>query len=169
MKKLYFISVIVLLLMTGSNGAHAQSSQKKLNQAELLKKFFGTWKNEVSKDTINWIEFSAYGKNAMTGSSKMKVKDKIISQNKQLWGYDNRSGKIIGVELDKHSGKMIFYIIEFVSENQHEGIAIMDITHPKKVTDKFYEVFESPDKIVHSYFENNKKISTVYTRINTKK
>lgn len=146
-----------------------QSSQKNLNQAELLRKYIGTWKAEVGKDTTNWFEFAAYGENALAGSFMMKVKDKVIFQNKQLWGYDNRSKKIIGVELGRYSGMMIFYLCGFISENLLEGVAVMDINHPENVTDKFHEEFKSPDMYIQSYIENNKKISIKYTRVKTGK
>lgn len=143
----------------------AQSSQININQAELLRKYIGTWKAEVGKDTTYWFEFSSYGENALVGSFKIKAQDKIIYQNKQMWGYDNRSEKIIGVELEEHSGKMIIYICRFVSENLLEGVAIMDITHPENITDKFYEEFKSPDMYIQSFTENNQKRSITFKRI----
>ncbi|BEH00324.1 hypothetical protein BSYN_25880 [Bacteroides sedimenti] len=143
----------------------AQNSHKNLNQAELLRKYIGVWKAEVGKDTTNWFEFAAYGENALTGNFKMKVKDKIIFQNKQLWGYDSKANKIIGVELERDSGMMILYICGFVSENVLEGVAIRNITHPEIVSEKFYEEFKSPDMYIQNFTENNQKISITFKRI----
>ena len=164
-KKIVITSAIALLFMLCSNAVQAQSSQKNLNQAELLKKYIGTWKAEVGKDTTRWFEFSSYGVNAMVGSFKIKAQDKIIYQNKQMWGYDKRSEKIIGVELERYSGKMTYYLCEFVSENVLEGTAIRDITHPNIVSQKFYEEFTSPDMYIQCFTVNNQKISITFKRI----
>lgn len=165
MRKIFIASVIALLLMLCSNAVQAQSSQINLNQAELLRKYIGTWKAEVGKDTTRWFEFSFYGENALVGSFKIKAQDKIIYQNKQMWGYDNRSEKIIGVELEKKSGTMTYYLCRFISENIFEGAAIRDITHPDIVSEKFYEEFKSPDMYIQSFTQNSRKISITFKRI----
>lgn len=152
--------------MLCSNEMQAQNRQKNLNQAELLRNYIGIWKAEVGKDTTYWFEFTAYGENALAVSFKMKAKDKIIFQNKQLWAYDSQTKKIIGVELERDSGIMILYICEFVSENVLQGVAISDITHPEIVSEKFYEEFKSPDMYIQNFTENNQKISITFKRIN---
>lgn len=166
MKKAFITSVIALLLILCSNGMQAQSSQKKLNQVELLKKFIGIWKAEVGKDTAYWFEFSSYGKNAFVGSYKIKAKDKLIFENKQLWANDKKMGKIIDTELEKKSGTMTFYLCEFISEKILKGAEIKNITHPDIVSNKvYYEEFKSPNMFVESVTEHNQKTSITFKRI----
>lgn len=165
-KIIYTVESTVEKKIEKQQAEQTQSSQKSLNQIEQLKKFIGTWKAEVGKDTTYWFEFSSYGENAFVGSYKIKAQDKIIFENKQMWGYDKRFGKIIDVELENKSGTMTYYLCGFISENVLEGAEISVITHPDIVSDKiYYEELKSPDMFIESFMENNQKISIIFNRI----
>lgn len=166
MKKAFITSVIALLLILCSNGMQAQSSQKKLNQVELLKKFIGTWKGDLGKDSIGWSEISPFGEISIVGNFKIKVKDKIVYQMKSIFGYDKKSDKIYAVDLEKKSGTMIFYQCEFISDNVLKAVVIKDITNPNIASGKvYYEEFKTPNVLVESVTEHNQKTSITFKRI----
>jgi hypothetical protein len=59
MKKIFFpFLVMPLIALCFSMSIHAQSSERDLDQVELMKQFVGFWKHDAGKDSviIIWIQ-----------------------------------------------------------------------------------------------------------------
>ena len=151
-------------LLQSANELQAQSAQPKLNQVELMKQFLGSWKCEVSLDTIAFWTTKSYG----TGLENRYnyVKDgRIVVEGKQLWGYDKTIDKFYATTLQK--GKDIYIdIYYFISTNKCRMYTLYDIENPEKAPVRWEIEFKSPDMFLETYISNNEpfKIRT-FTRI----
>ena len=137
---------------------------KELNQVELMKKFLGNWKAEFGKDTIAYFDQKAFGVGQevfIKGTSK----GKMISEGKQLWGYDKKLDKIIfASELKGQDFKIV--ALWFISKNKYVGFQYSDISNPENASNKTEGEFISPDSYVETIIVNNKTVRTdTYTRI----
>ncbi|WP_321437468.1 hypothetical protein [uncultured Bacteroides sp.] len=159
MKQFFLTTMIVVSLVLGTNGIHAQTTETQLNQVELLKQYFGTWKSEY-KDTTQMFVFTPYTK-GMQGSYKVMTKGKIIYQCKQLWAYDKNSDKILGMQFDKSALGVAVYLCWFSSKNVNEtvGLIIRDPEHIEKTNEQWKEEFKSRDLFIQSHMVNNKTVS----------
>jgi hypothetical protein len=139
-------------------------TSKELNQVELMKQFLGNWKAEFGKDTIAYFDQKAYGVGQevfIKGTSK----GKMISEGKQLWGYDKKLDKIVNAyELKGQDlGIVAFW---FISKNKYVGVPYSDISNPQEASTKWEGEFKSPDTYVETHIVNNKPVRTdTYTRI----
>ncbi len=159
MKKLYVAITIFVFLMICSVGIHAQTTQPKLNQAELLKQITeGKWQCEIAKDTFYYYEGKVYG----TGSEtyyKIFTKDKIIMEGKALSSYDKRIDKQVAASLEK--GKDIAILAYwFTSDVKYIGMDYNAISNPEKAPWKIEGEIKSPDMFIETIFVNNKPIKT---------
>jgi len=139
-------------------------TSKELNQVELMKQFLGNWKAEFGKDTIAYFDQKAYGVGQevfIKGTSK----GKMISEGKQLWGYDKKSDKIIfAYELKGQDFKIV--ALWFISKNKYVSVQYSDISNPENASNKTEGEFISPDSYVETHTVNNKPVRTdTYTRI----
>jgi len=133
-------------------------SLEGLNQVELWKKFLGTWKGEVAKDTFSIFTARPFG-TGMEGTFKIVTKGKTVNEGKTLNGYDKKSDKFI--EADGQSGSGInVYAYWFTSANTCEGIPIAYISNPENAVLRWTFEFKSPDMYVVTTIENNKPIKT---------
>jgi hypothetical protein len=137
---------------------------KELNQVELMKQFLGNWKAEFGKDTIAYFDQKAYGVGQevfIKGTSK----GKMISEGKQLWGYDKKLDKIIfAYELKGQDFKIV--ALWFISKNKYVSVQYSDISNPENASNKTEGEFISPDSYVETHTVNNKPVRTdTYTRI----
>ena len=145
------------------NAKNSETS-KELNQVELMKQFLGNWKAEFGKDTIAYFDQKAYGVGQevfIKGTSK----GKMISEGKQLWGYDKKLDKIVNAyELKGQDlGIVAFW---FISKNKYVGVPYSDISNPQEASTKWEGEFKSPDTYVETHIVNNKPVRTdTYTRI----
>jgi hypothetical protein len=139
-------------------------SLKKLNQVELLKKFVGSWKCDIAKDTTFFWDTKSY----VTGLEcyfKIVTKGKIVTEGRQLWGYDKNLDRCIAAEVVKGMDMMI-YAVQFISNNKFKGLLYNEIPNPEKASPKFEGEFTSPDMYVETTIINNKTVKTdIYTRI----
>lgn len=76
-------------------------------QIELHKKFLGSWKGEMTKDTTIYWEVKPYG-TGMECYFKSISKGKMVMEGKQLWGYDTGAGKFTMVEMLKGVNNTIY-------------------------------------------------------------
>jgi hypothetical protein len=140
------------------------NTSKELNQVELMKLFLGSWKCEVSSDTIAYWTSKSYG----TGLENRYnyVKDgRIVVEGKQLWGYDKTIDKFYATTLQK--GKDIYIdVYYFISTNKCIMYTLYDIEKPEKAPVRWEIQFKSPDMFTETYISNNEpfKIRT-FTRI----
>ncbi|MFA6125797.1 MAG: hypothetical protein WC699_00695 [Bacteroidales bacterium] len=61
MKKLFPLLMMTVCLLLLTPAIQAQTSQKNLNQVELMKQQIGTWKCDDNKDTTVFWEGKPYG------------------------------------------------------------------------------------------------------------
>src|SRR5450759_2326899 len=164
MKTSYSATIIALFLFLSSNVIQAQTAQTKLNQVELMKLQIGTWKCDNNKDTTVFWEGKPYG-TGLDCYYKNVVKGKIVSEGRELWGYDKSIDKFICASLDK--GKDIeLQAVWFTSKNVYEYIRYSDIPNPEKASWKIVGEFTSPDVVVETTTLNNKIILIeTYTKV----
>jgi len=156
MKKSFLILVIAGFLVIGLAEIQAQTTQPKLNQVELMKQFIGTWESIAGKDTTCFAEQKPYG----TGSEcywKYVTKGKIVSEGKQLYGYDKKIDKFVYVNLMKGSDIEI-WAIWFISNNKFIDIPYSDIANSDKATFKYEGEIKSPDAWSETAFKNGKQV-----------
>ncbi len=151
--------MIIVSMVLGASEMRAQTTEAQLNQVELLKQYFGTWKSDY-KDTTAVFVITPFGK-GMQISFKATTKGKIVYQCKQVWGYDKESDKILGVEFVKSSSSTAFYVCWFTSKNVNETIEYVVSNDGKleKTNSLWKEDFKSRDMFIHSHIINNKTVS----------
>ena len=158
MKTLYLTLTVTLLLLLSTNVAQAQTTQPKLNQVELFKKLIGDWKAELTKDTSYYWSAKAFG-SGLECYLKIVAKDKIISEAKQIWGYDSKLDKYVGASFLK--GKDIeIYAMWFTAENKSVDTNLADISNLDKASSKGEGEFKSPDAWSETDFVNGKPVMT---------
>jgi uncharacterized protein len=128
-------------------GTQTPSISKQLNQAELMKHFIGIWECELGKDTILISENRPFG-TGMVSESQTKVRGKIISSVKQLYGYDKVSDKFIIAELIESSPVIEICNSWFTSDTEGELVVV----NPENALLKFKFEFTTPDVIVQRAF-----------------
>jgi hypothetical protein len=164
MKKSLLILVIAGFLVIGLSEIQAQTTQPKLDQLELLKQFFGTWKYELAKDTTIISEFTPFG-TAIEDNYQIVTKGKILDSGNELLGYDKNSDRIITARLSKSSPNIEITSWCWTSKNIFEGVMFQDISNPPNATLIMKIEFKSPDLFVLRFTQNNKVVATsTYTR-----
>jgi hypothetical protein len=148
-------------ILISINTILAQKVENKLNQVDLMKQFVGSWKGEVGKDTIIIGDNTAFG-TGLVCNSQIIVKGKIINSVKQLYGYDKKIDKFIVAELIESSPIIEICTTWFTSAKTGELV----VTNPDNAPFKFKFEFKSPDLIVQTAIQNDKKIKEIIlTRI----
>jgi hypothetical protein len=139
-----------------------KEQSKDLNQVDLWKKFSGTWKGEIARDTFIVYEEKPYG-TGMENKIKIITKDKILQEGIGLFGYDIESDKIIEATL-LNGSDIICNAFWFTSENTCEGIPFKDIPNPETADLKWKIEFKSPDMWVVETIKDNKtiEVDTLY-------
>lgn len=160
MKKVFFATMILVLMVLGTSGLHAQTVETKLNQVELHKKYLGTWRSE-HKDTIAVVTYTPYAKNGMQATYKVTTKGKIVYQSRQLLAYDKNSDKYLCMYFEKSLPGVNLYMCGFTSGDQTETVQLLisDADHVKKGNEMWREVFKSRDMFIQNYQVNNKTVS----------
>ena len=147
MKTLYLTTIVVIIILFNNRGIQAQTKQTKLDQVELMKKFTGTWKGEIGKDTIVIGENIQFG-TGLDCNIKVVANGKILDSAKQLYGYDKKSDKFIIAELIKSSPVIELCATWFTSANSGEMVLFQDISDPENAALKWKFEFRSPYMIV---------------------
>jgi hypothetical protein len=138
--------------------ASSQKSNLSINQAELLRKFEGTWTCEIGKDTIAQWDMIPYG-NGFDAKLKYVTGGRIVKEGKGLYGYDKTLDKIVEAGITK--GKDIgVYVMWFISDSKWVLIPYSDLAAPEKASFKMEGEFKSPDNLVETNFTNNKSVKT---------
>lgn len=148
-----FISLAVLTITASS-----QKINKLINQAELLKKFEGTWTCEIGKDTIAQWEMIPYG-NGFDAKLKYVSGGRTVKEGKGLYGYDKNLDKIVEAGITK--GKDIgVYVMWFISDSKWILIPYSDLAAPENASFKMEGEFKLPDNLVETNFTDNKSVKT---------
>jgi hypothetical protein len=165
MKTFNLATLIIGVLLFCTIDMHAQSGNSSLNQPELMKKFIGTWKGEVGKDTIVIGVNNPFGP-GLDCTSEIITRGKTLNSVRQLYGYDIKNDKFIIAELIKSSPSIELCAIWFISKNAGEMVLLQDISNPENAILEWRFEFKSPDTIVQTALKNNKvyKVVTV-TRV----
>jgi hypothetical protein len=147
--------VIVVSLLFCVNGVQAQTTQTKLNQAELMKQFTGTWKN-VNNDTTYIWECKSFG-SALEFTIKTETKGKVTIDAKSLLGYDKENDRLIEAVIDPESPEIYLCPSWFTSRNSFVQILWKDKADPDKADFKWAIEFTNPDSFVITEIRNNIK------------
>ena len=158
MKKFCLTISIAVFLLFLLNGVQAQTTTTKPNQVELMKIFIGNWKAELPRDTVYYENIKAFG-TGFECYDKTEVKDKMITEEKELYGYDSKLDKYVGADFVK--GKDIeIWAIWFTSNTKYEGMHFSDISNPDKASFKVEGEIKSPDAISQNFIMNGKVVLT---------
>lgn len=131
---------------------------KELNQVNLWKKFSGTWKGEIAKDTFIVYDQKPYG-TGMENKIRIITDGKILQEGIGLFGYDSESDKIIEATLLK-GADIITNLFWFTSENTCEGVPFEYMSNPGNADLRWKIEFKTPDMWVVETTENNNTIRT---------
>jgi hypothetical protein len=157
-KLLFALPIIILSLVAFTNNnvnspANAIPLQAKLNQIELFRKFIGTWKYELNKDTSFTFVCKSY-KNGLDLDLWGEVNGKIFLEQKGIIDYDSKSDHMI--QINPESKISPVHTMWFTSDKICETGEILDISNPAKVsTDRKWE-FRSDDLLALSVLSNGK-------------
>lgn len=138
------------------NKTLAQSQQTKLDQVELMKQFLGTWKGELSNNTMFMCENKPFG-NGIISNSEVTTEGKVVDSVVQLYGYDGKTDRFIIAELKASSPNIELCSIWFTSKNTGEII----ITNPEDAPLKFKFEFKTQDLIEQLAMQDEKVISKI--------
>ena len=164
MKRHILITAIAVFMLLCSDWIHAQPTQTKLNQVELMKQFIGTWKTEMGKDTTIITDITSFG-TIIEENYKIEAKDKILDSGKQLWGYDKENDKLITAQVSISSPNIYIMTFWWTSRSTFEGVLFQNISKPENASLKWKIEFKSPDLWVMTTIQNNKVVSTLtFTR-----
>jgi len=158
MKTIYLTALIVVLILLSVNKSQSQTTLVQLNQVELMKQFLGTWQAEIGKDTIQLDEYTAFG-SAVVASITNSTKGKVFHSVKELWGYDEKTDKIVFAVVTDKSPNMILNAFWFTSNNNCEGVPYADISAPEKAAMKYKMEIKNSDVWVLKVLQNNNKVA----------
>ena len=136
-----------------------EETSNKLNQAELMKKFIGTWKSEAAKDTTIFQYLKPYG-TGIEGEYKVISNGKAFNEGKQLWSYDSQTDKIL-LSVKYKEGSLRFYAYYFTSDTKFIIIPYSTISNPDSAPWRYEGEFKSPDIVMETYIVNNNPQETV--------
>lgn len=165
MKNFYLSALIASSLLFLSYRIEAQTTQTTLNQVELMKQFLGTWQTELARDTTQINEYTAFG-NVVAGNITSITKGKVIQSFKELWGYDQKTDKIVFAQVSDSSPNINLFAFWFTSKNNCVGVPFQDISNPDKAALKYKMEIKSSDIWVLKMLQNNKEVIVLtYTLI----
>ena len=148
--------LIVLFILINMNRTHAQTTETKLDQVELMKKFIGTWKGEFGDNSVFVSENKQFA-NGIISNSYITTNGKIIESVAQLYGYDNKTDKFIIAELKESSSVIEICSTWFTTINTGEII----ITNPDNAPFRFKFEFKTPDMIEQTAIQDNKVVNKI--------
>jgi hypothetical protein len=157
MKTVGFIMIVVIFLLFCANGVHAQTTQTKLDQVQLMKQFLGTWKAELSKDTVALLENKSFY-NGFDFYYKLKAQGKILFEERTFTGYDEKSDKLIKVFFSNSKPEFGILTLWFTAATRCEEIFLEDISNPDEAKLKWIFEFKSPNLLIWTFIKNNKVV-----------
>jgi len=164
MKTLCLITMMVVFLLISSNTTQAQTMQAKLNQAELMKQFIGSWKVDMGKDTVLFWDAKSFG-TGLECYYKTVSKGKTLMEAKQLFGYEKKTDKYVAANLVKGMDIEI-WALWFTSNSKYVITFYSDISNPEKSSFNMDGEFTSPNAYDESLIINGKPVMTYkYTRV----
>jgi hypothetical protein len=133
-------------------------TSKEFNQVELMKQMVGTWKLESAKDTTIYFDFKPYG-TGLEGTLKWMNKGKMVTEAKQLWGYDSKIDKFT-ISMIVKGTDMEILVFWYTSKSKFEVMPYSDISNPEEASWKYEGEFKSPDVYIETLIVNKKAVKT---------
>lgn len=160
MKKIYTLSVIMILSAVCTERIYGQTGQSGLNQVKLMKQFIGTWENATNKDTVYTAEIKPFGNGGLEFALKSVAHGKVWLEEKQLWGYDKKSDKVVCAGIVKGSPNIMLQSAWFTDKNKFKQVPLEFASHPEQAG--FIVLFDlkSPDLVIREEIVNNKSLGT---------
>ena len=135
-----------------------KEQSKGLNQVELMKKWIGTWKSDITKDTSAiWVETS-YG-TGLEGVFKFSTKGNTYLEGKEFAGYDKKMDKYIAALMNKGNDIEI-HALWFTSNNKCVLLPLSEVSNPETASFRLESTFVSPDIEIDTIFINSKPVKT---------
>ena len=157
MKNFRLQTVILVFLSVLVMGLQSQTAVKKPDQVKLMRQLDGTWQADLGKDTIAVTVLKTFG-TGLDGNARVELKGKIISQRRQLFGYDKQTDQFIEAEVAKGSD-MELWACWFTKDNFMVGVPYANRLDPGKAVFRVEIDIKSPDSYVQTVFQNGKRIS----------
>jgi len=154
MKKFYLTTTIILFLFICSKGILAQTVMKNLDQTALMKKFLGSWHQNVGKDTVEEWNTRQYGK-AFEMKVYLIIKGKKSNQRLNNYTFDSETGNFKGYQV-YFNGDYDTWIGSFTSEKMFSFEMTRNFS-PATTIYKYEMVFESPYLFTLTRFDNGAK------------
>ncbi|MDP4206026.1 MAG: hypothetical protein Q8859_08520 [Bacteroidota bacterium] len=156
--------VINAIELTKRQIAKNDKAPKKLNQKELIKQLLGSWKADLEKqDTIANVEVTPWGE-GIEITYKFMTKGKLISEVKELYGYDKNIDKFRVPSLVRGQ-EVRNWIFWFISPKKYLQVSPQEINNPI-ISYKLEGEFISPNQCIEKRLLNGEKIgATTYTKI----
>ena len=148
--------LIILFILINMNKTQAQTTEKKLDQVELMKQFIGTWKGEFGDNSVFFCENKQFA-NGIISKSHITTNGEIIESVAQLYGYDNKIDRFIIAELKESSSVIEICSTWFTSANKGEIIII----NPDNAPFRFKFEFKTPDIIEQTAIQDNKVVNKI--------
>lgn len=142
----------------------ALADNSGLDQVALDKQFFGKWKIVMGKDTVTYWEAQPYG-TGMATTLRTEVKGKVISQGKQLFGYNSKLGKFMGTTVNLGKSP-VFQAVWFTSDKKIKMSSPPDLRNPYNSSYQAEGEFKSPDVFTQTEFLDGKQVKKLdYQRV----
>ena len=137
---------------------NAQTQQKKLNQVELHKQFYGKWFCEIGKDTIHAYVAIEFGKGSYWEHNITTGKE-VLTEGIAVIGYNAKYDKFIGTSIDK--GKDAHNIASwFTTPTIHIQMNLEFISHPENAPWSTESEIVDSDTYVEKVFVKNELLET---------
>jgi hypothetical protein len=152
---------MILLLLLCANVSQAQTTQTKLNQAELLMKFVGNWEahQQGVTDTSEFVQYkSLQGNTVLSVYAKVVTKGKILYEETGFWGYNAAINKIDLTTMFSN-GYIMHYTGEFTSSDKIE-LSDANATGNKLIFERI-----SSDEFKATSIENNITVTGIAKRV----
>jgi hypothetical protein len=153
MKKFCLTTQIAVFLLICLNGVQAQTETANPDQIKFIQALKGTWKSDISKDTVMVVEYQQYG-NSMVEYVSRVINGKKDLQIIYLFSVPSKSkeNKFKGFGLYA-SGNYATFLASAVSEKKFIGDWVLDF-NPEAVTGRFEMVLETPTNLIFTYFNS---------------
>jgi hypothetical protein len=143
MKKLCFLTTILVILVLCTNVLQAQTTKPQLSQIELMKQFLGTYQANVGKDTTEVWESQLYGNGVIINVSQV-IKGKKSPLYVNNTGFNADEGKLIGFILNQNA-TYTTWTGQFTDDKNFSGM-LMNNFKPEQAWGKFAFVFINPQE-----------------------
>ena len=159
MKIFYKTLPIFLFMFSAIYGTYGQTKQTRPDQVALMKKFLGTWKSELGRDTFVVAENKPFG-TGMVSEGRIVSHGVTLDSIKQLYGYDKKNDRFIMAELVKSSSSIEINYIRFLTENTGELV----VTNTENARFEWKFEFKDPDTIMQSVWLDGRMVRQVSIR-----